>query len=691
MKIPACLALAALLLGPAATVPPPPATPREEVREVLHGVELVDPYRWLEDQESQKTRAWIETQSRYAASVFGTLPGRQALEKRLGELLRVETYGFPTERAGRYFFMKRAADQDLSVLHTRVGEKGAEEVLLDPHPMSPDHTTSITLLDVGEDGSRLVYGIRKGGEDELTLKLLHVPSRKDLPDTLPRGRYSGVSLTPDGKVLYYVRREAAGPRVYRHVVGTDPASDAKMFGDGYGPEKLIGALLSDDGRWLVVTVLHGSAPNKTEVYYHDVAAGGPVRTLVNDVEARFFPEAAAGRIYLHTNWNAPRGRILAVDLERPARDAWKEVVPEGSGVIQGLSLAGGRLFVRTLEDVRSRVKIHGPDGAPAGEIAFPTLGTVSGVQGRWGSPEAFFSFTSFHVPSAIHRYDVRTGSRTDWAVPKVPFDSSRYEVRQEWYTSKDGTRVPMFLVHRKDLPRPGDHPTLLTGYGGFTLSSTPAFAPRAAAWVEQGGVYAVANLRGGGEFGEEWHRAGMLDKKQNVFDDFVAAAEWLVKNGYTSPRRLAISGGSNGGLLVGAAMTQRPDLFAAVVCSYPLLDMVRYHQFLVAGYWVPEYGSSADPGQFRYLHAYSPYHRVKPGTPYPAVLFITGDSDTRVAPLHARKMAALMQSANGSGKPVLLQYDTRAGHSGGKPVARVIEDLRDELSFLYWQLGVPSS
>jgi prolyl oligopeptidase len=683
---------ALLLVGPATGVPPPPATERDEVRETLHGVEVVDPYRWLEDQESPKTRAWIDAQSRYTRSVLATVPGRERLEQRLGELLRVETYGFPTERGGRYFFMKRAADQDLSVLHVRAGEKGPDEVLLDPHAWSPDHTTSIALLDVSEDGSRVVYGIRKGGEDELTVKVLDVAARKDLPDTLPRARYSGVSLTPDGKVLYYSRREKEGPRVFRHVLGEGAAADTKVFGDGYGPEKLITAGISDDGRWLTMTVLHGSAPRQTEVYYQDLRAPGPVRTLVNDVEAWFYPEVSPGRLYLRTNWNAPRGRVLAVDLERPAREQWKEVVAQGRGVIQGLSLAGGKLFVRTLEDVRSRVRIHGADGAPAGEIAFPALGTVSSVQGRWASPTAFFSFTSYHVAPAIHRYDVRTGSRSDWAVPKVPFDSGRYEVRQEWYPSKDGTRVPMFLVHRKGLPRPGDHPTLLTGYGGFTQSQTPAFSPKAAAWVEAGGVYALPNLRGGGEFGEEWHRAGMLDKKQNVFDDFVAAGEWLVKNGYTSPARLAISGGSNGGLLVGAAMTQRPDLFAAVVCSYPLLDMVRYHQFLVAGYWVPEYGSAADPRQFPYLHAYSPYHRVKAGVPYPAVLFITGDSDTRVAPLHARKMAALMQSSNGSGKPVLLQYDTRAGHSsGGKPVALAIEDLRDELSFLFWQLGVGAS
>jgi len=334
------------------------------------------------------------------------------------------------------------------------------------------------------------------------------------------------------------------------------------------------------------------------------------------------------------------------------------------------------------------VGVFGPEGKHLRDIAFPTLGSVGGVNGRWDSQEAFFSFTSFHIPTTIYRYDVAKGNQEVWARLEVPINSERFEVKQVWYESKDKTKVPMFIVHAKGLKLDGSHPTLLTGYGGFNLSRTPGFSSLAALWVERGGVYAVANLRGGGEFGEEWHKAGMLEKKQNVFDDFLAAAEWLIKNGYTHPSKLAISGGSNGGLLVGAALTQRPDLFQAVVCAYPLLDMIRYHKFLVARFWVPEYGSSENPDQFKYIYAYSPYHHVKPGTKYPAVLFITGDSDTRVDPLHARKMAALLQSATGSDKPMLLHYDTKAGHSGGLPVSKQIDDLTDELSFLFWQLGV---
>jgi prolyl oligopeptidase len=381
-----------------------------------------------------------------------------------------------------------------------------------------------------------------------------------------------------------------------------------------------------------------------------------------------------------------------VDLKSPARANWKEVVPEGKFAIQDIAAAGDRLFVRSLENVIPKVRIYDAAGQARGEIAFPEIGNVGNVSGEWGKSEAFFTYQSFVVPPTIYRYDVRTGKRTVWAKQEVPVASDRFAVEQVRYASRDGTEIPMFLVYRKGLPRDGKNPTLLTGYGGFTLSQTPAFSFRAALWAERGGVYAIANLRGGSEFGEAWHKAGMLDRKQNVFDDFIGAAEWLIAKKYTSKDKLAITGGSNGGLLVGAALTQRPDLFSAVVCSYPLLDMVRYHKFLVAGYWVPEYGSSDNPSQFPFLYAYSPYHRVKPGADYPAVLFITGDSDTRVAPLHARKMTALLQADSGdeAKKPILLHYDTKAGHSRGfnTPVAKQVEDTTLEMQFLFWQLGM---
>ena len=662
----------------------PPTTRAESVKEAFGSVEVSDPYRWLEDQKAPETRAWIDEQNRYSESFLHALPGRDALKKRVAELLKVDTTGTPTEKGGLYFFNKRLADQDLSVLYIRKGVNGKDEVLLDPHPLSPDHTVSITLLDVVADGSLIAYGIRQGGEDEVTVKFLDVATKKELPDVLPRARYQGVAVKDDRSGLFFSRQEKEGPRVYYHALGGDTAKDEKLFGDGYGPEKGLGVSLSDDNHYLLMTVSHGSAATKTEIYVRDLAGGGPIVPIVNDVEARFSADIAGDTLYLQTNWQAPNGRVLAVDLKSPARDKWKEVVPTGKTAIQGVSTAGGRIFVRYLENVLPRIRIFDPQGKPQGEITFPSVGSATGLRGEWGKNEAFFTFTSFVTPPTIYRYDIAKGTREVWAKEKVPFAGDRFEVKQVKYASKDGTLIPMFLVHRKDLRLDGSSPALLTGYGGFNISETPSFSARAALWVENGGVYALPNLRGGGEFGEDWHKAGMLAKKQNVFDDFIGAAQWLIKNGYTSSSRLAISGGSNGGLLVGAALTQRPELYAAVVCSYPLLDMVRYHKFLVAGYWVPEYGSGDNPEQFPFIYAYSPYHHVKAGTKYPAVLFITGDSDTRVARLHARKMAALLQASNGGDRPGLLHYDTRAGHSGGStPVTKRIEELTDELSFLF--------
>jgi prolyl oligopeptidase len=687
----ASLSLALFSLGAGPEAPRnghPPATRAGDVKEAFGNVEIADPYRWLEDQKAPETRAWIDEQNKYSEAFLRAFPGREAIRRRVTELLKIETIGTPSERGGRYFFTKRLADQDLPVLYVRKGARGKDEVLLDPHPLSPDHTTSITLLDVTEDGSLIAYGVRQGGEDEVTVKFLDVNTRKELADVLPRARYSGVAVKTDRSGVFFSRLEREGPRVFFHAFGSEASKDEKLFGDGYGPEKGLSVWLSDDNRYLAMMVWHGSAATKTEVYVRDLVSGGPIVPIVNDVEARFAADIAGDTMYLQTNWQAPNGRVLAVDLKNPARDKWKEVVPAGSASIQKVSTVGERLFVRYLENVLPRIKVFDPRGKPMGEISFPSVGSAGDLHGEWGKKEAFFTFSSFVTPTTIYRYDVAKGTREVWAKESIPVAGDRFEVKQVKYASKDGTQIPMFLVHRKGLKLDGSSPALLTGYGGFNISETPAFSARAALWVENGGVYALPNLRGGGEFGEDWHKAGMLEKKQNVFDDFLGAAEWLVKNGYTSPSRLAISGGSNGGLLVGAALTQRPDLFAAVVCSYPLLDMVRYQKFLVAGYWVPEYGSGDNPEQFPFLYAYSPYHRVKGGTKYPAVLFITGDSDTRVAPLHARKMAALLQASTGSDKPVLLHYDTKAGHSGGAtPVTKKIEDLSDELSFLFAETG----
>ncbi|TMQ71423.1 MAG: S9 family peptidase [Candidatus Eisenbacteria bacterium] len=681
-------AFAPAVVAAPATAPKPPVARVEVVRDTLHGVVIEDPYRWLEDKNAPETRAWIDAENAYTDALLGPLPGHERVHARLEQLMKIDSQGVPFERGGRYFFSRRLASQDIPVLYLRQGLEGKDEVLVDPQTLSADHTVTVSFVDVTNDGKLMAYGTRQGGEDEVTVAFKDLDTRQDLADHLPRARYLGVSITADRRGVYYSRQTPQGSRVYYHAMGTDPAQDRMLFGEGYGLDKIIGVGLSDDGRWLRITVNYGSATDRTEVYVMDVAAGGPIVPIVNDVPAYFSGRIAGDTMYLKTNWDASNYRIFAVDLRHPARDQWKEIVPAGDAVIDDFSLSGGKLFVQCLKDVVSTVRIVDPAGKPLGTIAFPTLGSAGAMTGQWDKPEAFYTFASFHVPLTIYRYDTATGKQTVWWRAPVPIKSDQMEVKQVWYASKDGTKIPMFLVCRKGLKLDGSNPTLLTGYGGFSVSETPGFSARAALWVESGGVYALPNLRGGGEFGEAWHKAGMLDKKQNVFDDFVAAGEWLIANKYTRADRLCISGGSNGGLLVGAAFTQRPDLFRAVVCSVPLLDMLRYQNFLVARFWVPEYGSAEDADQFKFIRAYSPYQNVKPGTPYPAVLFVSGDSDTRVDPLHARKMCARVQASTGSDRPVLLQYDTKAGHSGGKPIPKQIDDLTQELMFLSWQLGV---
>jgi prolyl oligopeptidase len=669
--------------------PAPPKSAVNEVKEMVQGTEIIDPYRWLEDQNSPETRAWIDAQNAYSDALLSKVPGREALQQQVGALIKIDTMSAPAVTNNRYFFAKRTADQDQSSLFVRKGLNGKDELLIDPLPLSARHTVTVNLLSISEDGSLMAYAVREGGADEVTPHLFDVDAHKDLADVFPKARYSGFSILNDKSGVYLTRDTSEGPRVYFHKIGTETAADTELFGKGYGREMIIFSGLDRTDHYLEITVQHGSAADHTEIYVQDRVAKGPITPIVKDLPAAFFGQIAGDRMYVRTNWKAPKWRVMEIDLKNPAIEKWRESVPESDAVLDGLSLVGGKLAVHFIQNVIPHVKLLEPSGKLVREVPLPALGSVSGLGGRWESNEAFFSFNSYHIPSTIYRYDIATGKQTVWSENKVPIDSSKYEVKQVWYPSKDGTKIPMFLAHAKNLKLDGKNAVLLTGYGGFNLNQAPGFSPFAAAWMANGGVFAVANLRGGGEFGEAWHHAGMLEKKQNVFDDFIAAAEWLIQNKYTSPARLAIRGGSNGGLLVGAALTQRPDLFAAVICSYPLLDMVRYHNFLVAKYWVPEYGSSDSPEQFKYIYAYSPYHHVKAGTKYPSVLFITGDSDTRVAPLHARKMTALLQAAtSASDRPVLLHYDTAAGHSGGTPAGKQIENTTDELGYLFWQLGV---
>ena len=696
----AALLVVALLLeavhaAPAASAPagqaragvPAPPTAVREVVEALHGVEVRDPYRWLEEQDASDTRDWIDAQNAYTDSVLAALPGRDILQGLAAAVLERDSVGVPVERGGRYFYHRRRAGRELTVIHVRDGLDGDDRVLVDPHPMSPDHTTSVALRDVSDDGSLVAYAVRAGGVDEVSIRVRDVATGEDLPDVLPPARYNALHFAAGGGGLYYDRYGDVAPRVMFHAFGTPLGADRVVFEGPYDRRHIPETVVSDDGDWMAVQIFEGSY-GPTAVHVKNLRRDTPFVTAVDDPASESAVAFAGDRLVIVTSRGAPNRRVMLADPARPAVEGWREVIPERDDmVIRTARGRGGRLVVSYLADAQPRAAVHDLDGAHLRDIAFDAGGSVGTGGGRWSRSETFVTFETFHVPRTVYRYDLETGERTVWARPDLPVAPSDYTVTRRWFGSQDGTRVPMWVVHRPGLALDGRNPTLLTGYGGFGYLRTARFSSLATVWLASGGVYALANLRGGGEFGKAWHEGGRLANKQNVFDDFIAAAEHLVDAGFTSPHRLAIRGASNGGLLVAAVSNQRPDLFGAVVCRNPLLDMLRYHRFLAGRFWVPEYGSSDDPAQFAYLRAYSPYHNVVDGGDYPATLYVSGDGDTRVAPLHARKMTALMQARNGSGDPILLRYHAAAGHSGGQPVSRRIDELVDTLSFLLWQVG----
>lgn len=673
----------------AATQPTPPATRADPVTETLHGVKITDPYRWLENQNSPETRQWLDAQDKFARAYLDAIPARNKMRKQFEALLKIDTMGSPTVRHDRYFFSRRMASEDRASLCVRQGYSGKDEVLVDPKVISQDRTTSVQYTDISDDGNLVAFGVRRGGEDEIEIRLLQVNTREQLTDSLPRGRYFGFALKRDNSGFYYSHFTVGkGAHVFYHAMGSPASSDQDLFGNGYSATDLIQAGLSDNGRWLMIDVAHGVPAKKNEIYVQDLDHNGKLQAIVNDIDAQFNPDFAGDTLLLNTNWNAANRKILSVDPANPGRDHWKELVPEGKQAISGVSTVGGRMFVSYLDNVVTRVKQFDINGKYLGDVKLPGIGTASVPRGRWSDDEAFYGFSSFVEPGTSYRYQVSSGKQEVWFHAKIPIHTEDIEAQQVWYTSKDGTKVPMFIVHRKGLALDGNRPTLMTAYGGFNLSMTPAFSTIAAWWTAQGGVFAEPNLRGGGEFGESWHKAGMFERKQNVFDDFIAAAEWLIQNKYTNTSKLAIEGASNGGLLMGAMMTQRPDLFGAIVCGAPLLDMLRYHKMSVGSWWAAEYGSADDARQFIYLKKYSPYHNVHAGTKYPAIMFYSGDSDTRVDPAHARKMTALMQASNGSSNPIILRYDTKGGHSGIGSVDKVVDQQVDMMSFIADRLGV---
>jgi prolyl oligopeptidase len=654
---------------------------------------VTDPYRWLEDAKSPETRAYIAAQNAYTAQYFAQVKMLPSVVEQMGKLLKTDFVSVPTRRGDRYFFAKRSADENQASIYMRVGLQGPDEKLIDASKLSADQNTSVNTLNLTEDGSMMAYGVRVGGADEVEVHFLDVAARQDTGDVMPRARYSGVDISPDKAGVYYSKLfPHEGNRVFYHKFGTPLDSDPMILGKEYRGEKLgeidgVGVRTTQNGHYLVFRIGRGVPATREDILIKDLRVpDSPIVPLVYGIDNRFNEFNVGDTFYMRTDYKAPNGRVLKV-VEGKGPDEWPVIIPEGKDVLEAVNVVGGKMYVLRLKDVKSEVTIYSLEGKAEGHIAFPGIGAGSTLLGRAVDSDGFYTFQSIITPPTIYHYDTKTGRSEVFYSDKVPFDSTQYEVKQVFYTSKDGTKVPMFIAGKKGLKRDGSERLLMTGYGGFALSETPVWNPEYAWWMQQGGWFALPNLRGGNEYGEVWHKAAMFEKKQNVFDDWFAAAEYLIANKYTTPERFAIRGRSNGGLLMGASMTQRPDLFGAIWCGYPLLDMLRYQMFEMGRTWTTEYGSAENAKDYPYILKYSPYQNVKAGTKYPAIFFFTGDGDTRVDPMNARKMTPLMQTSSSSGRPILLHYSLKGGHSAGVSQTQLVQDYADEMAFLWTETG----
>jgi prolyl oligopeptidase len=674
----------------------PPAR-RGDVVDTYHGMPVADPYRWLEDPEAAETQVFVEAQNRLTREFLDPGDLRGWFVDRMKRFMDYPRYSLPFKVGERYFFHKNDGLQHHSVLYVQETLDAPPRVVLDPNLLSPDGTVSASAH-LSHDGTLFACGISQSGSDMQEFKVRRVDTDEYLPDQILHCKFTWIAWRHDNAGFFYNRYpsmtakdqadEHLHNKVYWHALGDPQDRDRIVFEQPDQPERMFYPMIPEDGAYLLLYIMRGTDP-VNGVYYRPVAGDGEFVRLLDDFDAGYtFIDNIGPVFYFKTDLDAPRGRIIAVDIRNPRRDQWREIVPERPDTLESASLAGGLLTLVYLHDAHSVVQVLTPDGVPVRDIPLPGLGSAYGFGGRQQDREVFYAFESYIQPPTQYRLEIATGTSIHFRSSEVDFDPSPYEVRQVFATSQDGTRIPMFLVHRRGLVLDGSHPVDLNGYGGFQVSMTPGFESMGVAWLERGGISAFASLRGGGEYGEDWHRAGMLDRKQRVFDDFIACAEYLIREGYTSPRRLAISGSSNGGLLVAACLTQRPDLFGAVHCGVPLTDMLRYHRFTVGRYWTGEYGSAdASPEQFRVLHAYSPLHRVAPGTAYPAVLITSADTDDRVVASHAKKFAAALQAADSGAGPILLRVETKAGHGGGKPIWKVIDELADIYTFFLKTLG----
>jgi prolyl oligopeptidase len=671
----------------------PPSRRGDQV-DTYHGQQVADPYRWLEDVDSPETKAWVTAENKLTFGYLERLPQRAPLKSRLTQLWNFERFGIPRQRGGRYFYTRNNGLQNQSVLLVADSLAAEPRALVDPNRLSSDGTVAMSDWSPSDDGRYLAYGLTSGGSDWQAWKVKDVATGRDLADHLRWIKFSGVSWTPDNRGFYYSRydepktgTELTGTNYFQklcyHRLGEPQEQDTLIYERKDQKEWGFEGEATEDGRYLIIRVWRGTE-RKNQIFYRPLdKPDAPVVELLAGFDAEYqFVGNDGGVFWMLTDASAPRRRVVAIDVTQPAREHWREVIPEAPSAIRDASVVGDRLLVSYLEDAKSRVRVFDLTGKPLGDVPLPGLGTANGFHGRRQDRETFYSFANFTTPATIFRYAVARGESSVFRQPRLDFPPGDYETKQVFYPSKDGTKVPMFLTHKKGVQPNGQNQLLLFGYGGFDISVTPDFSVTNLVWVEAGGVYAVPNLRGGGEYGRAWHEAGMLDRKQNVFDDFIAAAEWLIQNGWTSPQKLAIRGGSNGGLLVGAVMTQRPDLFGAALPAVGVMDMLRFHKFTIGWAWVSEYGSADDAQQFQTLLRYSPLHHLKPGTKYPATLITTADHDDRVVPGHSFKFAAQLQHAQVGDAPVLIRIETRAGHGAGTPTAKRIEEAADLLAFL---------
>ena len=677
-----------------------PSTRQADVVDEYHGVKVADPYRWLEDDNSPETKAWVDAENAVTFGYLRRIPELGAIRARLTKLWNYERYGVPVKQGGRYFFTKNDGLQNQAVLYTLTSLDATPAVLLDPNTLSADGTVALTSYAVSDDGNLMAYGLATAGSDWQEWKVRDVRTGQDLSDHIKWVKFSRASWTKDGKGFFYSRYDEPGEaakltkanyfhKLYYHRLGTPQSEDPLVYERPDHKDWSFYGIVTDDGRYLVIAASQGSA-RKNRVLYQDLrSTGAPVVELLMEFDAEYsFIDNDGPRFWFKTDLGAPRGRVIAIDITRPERSQWKEIIPEAKDALVSVTAVNDTFIASYLKDAQSQVRVFALDGSPLRELVLPGIGTVGGFWGKRTDTETFYSFTSFTQPGTIYRYEAARGRSEVFRRPKVDFDPDLYETRQVFYASKDGTRVPMFLTFRKGVKLDGRNPTYLFGYGGFKISVTPWFSVSRLVWMEMGGVYAVANLRGGGEYGEEWHLAGTKLNKQKVFDDFIAAADWLVAEKYTSPATLAIAGGSNGGLLVGAVLNERPDLFGAALPDVGVMYMLRFHRFTIGWAWASEYGSSDKPDEFAALRAYSPLHNIKPGAKYPATLITTADHDDRVVPAHSFKYAATLQRAQGGPAPILIRIETRAGHGAGRPTSKIIEESADALAFLVSALGI---